>query len=97
MKRLAKHSLGIDVGPADIVQERALALVVGSVPTGLKQTLIVGNVPTGLKDLEPTCQLQLDIDVGSTDIVRNVRQPSLLAMFQLDSRIVKRPANSRRA
>ena len=34
----------MDVGSADIVQERA-------------PTLIVGNVPTGLKDRETTCKL----------------------------------------
>ena len=39
----------IDVGSADIFQERAPAL-------------IVGRVPTGLKDLEMTCKLLPDID-----------------------------------
>ena len=50
-----KLTPGIDAGPADIVHE-------------LAATLIVGRVPTGLKDLENDLQM---------------------AMFQLDTRILK--------
>ena len=49
-------------------------------------TLIVGSVPTGLKSLQTTCKLQLDIDVGSADIVHG---PSSLVVFQLDSSTCK--------
>ena len=49
-------------------------------------TLIVDSVPTGLKSLQTTCKLQLDIDVGSADIVH---EPSSLAVFRLDSSTCK--------
>ena len=63
----------IGVGSAGIAQER--------VPT-----LIVGSVPTGLKDLEMTCKLLPDIDAGSADIVQE-RAPNLIVgRVSLDSR-----------
>ena len=51
---------------AKMSQERAPALIVGSVPTGL------GGVSAGLKALETT----LDIDAGAVDIVQE-RAPIL--------------------
>ena len=63
----------IDAGSAGIAQER--------VPT-----LIVGNVPTGLKDLEMTCKLLPDMDAGSADMVQE-RAPNLIVgRVSLDSR-----------
>ena len=50
---------------------------------------IVGNVSTGFKDLEMAGKLLPDIDEDPPTWLKNMRQPSLLAVFQLDSRTLK--------